>query len=101
MISVIHVVDNLFDSHVAAATHTDWSLCVSSCGPGHFDSASRSAPIASAGQCSLSGGTPSKASIRFSTVNSRHSAMVRPTTISVSMPDAIVGLAADGGTSPH
>ena len=54
--------------------------------------ASLSAPIASAGQCSLSGGMPSSASIRFSTADSRHSAIDFPAIISVSIdPEAIVG----------
>ena len=50
------------------------------------------APIASVGQCSLSGGTPSKASIRSSTVNSRHCSIVRPNTSSDNIDaQAIVG----------
>ena len=49
-------------------------------------------PIASAGQCSLSGGTPSSASIRSSAVNSLHSAIDRPKTNSDNIdPHAIVG----------
>ena len=62
----------------------------------HFSSvfrrASCRAPTASAGQCSLSGGTPSSAAIRSSVVSLRHSSSVRPTISSVSLdPAAMVG----------
>jgi hypothetical protein len=55
-------------------------------------SASRSALIASAAQCSLSGGTPSRASIKSFVVNSLHSAIERPKIRSDNIdPHAVVG----------
>jgi hypothetical protein len=71
---------------------TDTSIACTLLSAGHLEIASLSAPMASAGQCILSGGMPSSALIRSSNLRSRPSEIGRPTIISVSIdPDAIVG----------